>query len=69
MFWKLSHKTYKKRINIPSVTYELNDIIRNKILNYKDTVNSIFVDMKVLFDLDLDTCECEDSLVIHIMEI
>lgn len=51
------------------MTYELGDIIRNKILNYKDTVNSIFVDMKVLFDLDLDTCECEDSLVIHIMEI
>ena len=33
--------------NRPVVTYSLHKTIRNKILNYQDTVNSIFIDEEV----------------------
>ena len=36
-FRKSPIKLTKKRNNIPSVTHKLGDIIRNQILNYKDT--------------------------------
>ena len=48
--------------NIPVVTYELGQPIRNKILNYKETVNSILVDDEVSFSLNTDNCECQNSI-------
>ena len=47
--------------DIPVVTYRLAGTIRNKILNYKDTVNSIFVDDEVSFNLNTDPCCCGQS--------
>ena len=47
--------------NNPVVTYRLGGTIRNKILNYKDTVNSIYADEEVSFSLNTDTCDCEQS--------
>ena len=35
--------------------------IRNKLLTYKDTVNSIYVEDEILFALNPDSCECEHS--------
>ena len=35
---------YIYKNSIPIVTYNLDNIIRNNILNYKDAVNSIYVD-------------------------
>ena len=36
--------------NIPIVTYQLGNTVRNKLLNYKETVNSIFVNEEATFD-------------------
>ena len=47
--------------HIPVVTYKLGGTIRNKILNYKDTVESIYVDDEVSFTRDTTPCECESS--------
>ena len=47
--------------NIPVVTFKLGNTVRNKILNYKETVNSIFADEEVSFSLDTDPCECANS--------
>ena len=47
--------------SIPVVTYKLGGTIRNKILNYKETVNSISVDEEVSFCLNTDTCDCAES--------
>ena len=47
--------------NIPVVTYRLGGTIRNKILNYKDAVNSIYTDEEISFPLNTDPCECEQS--------
>ena len=47
--------------NIPMVTYKLRNTIRNKILNYKQTVNDIQVDDEVSFSLNTDTCMCNES--------
>ena len=33
----------------PVITYKLTNTIRNKISNYKDTVNSIYVEDKISF--------------------
>ena len=38
-------------------------MIRNKILNYKEAVNSIYVDEEVFFCLNTDQCDCADSSV------
>ena len=35
--------------NRPVITYKLNNRIRNKILNYKDTLNSIYVENEISF--------------------
>ena len=42
--------------NNPTVTYQLGKTIRNKILNYKETVSSINVDKNVPFCLNTDQC-------------
>ena len=47
--------------DIPMVTFKLNNTIRNKILNYKETVNSITVDEEVSFTLNSEPCDCENS--------
>ena len=45
---------------IPIVTYKLGGTIQNNILNYKDTVESIYVD-NVSFTRNATPCECETS--------
>ena len=47
--------------SIPIVTYKLGKTIRNNILNYKDAVNSIYVDEEVSLSLNTDLCDCEKS--------
>ena len=49
--------------NIPSCTMKLDIPIRNKILNYQETVASldIFVDEDVSFVRNLPSCECQNS--------
>ena len=47
--------------NIPMVTYKLNNTVRNKIFNYKQTVEDIRVDEEVSFTLNTDLCKCKDS--------
>ena len=47
--------------NIPMVTYKLGDTVRNKIFNYKQTVNDIYADDEVSFTLNTDSCICKDS--------
>ena len=44
----------------------MNNPIRNKILNHKDTVNSIPVEDEISFTLNTDPCECEHSPFIEI---
>ena len=41
------------------IAYQLRNTVRNKLSNYKETVNSIFMDEEVT--LNTETCECEDS--------
>ena len=45
----------------PVITFCLENTIRNKVVNYKDTVNSIIVDEEVSFSLDTDSCDCSQS--------
>ena len=47
--------------NIPVVTYTLCEPIRNKILNYQETVDSIYVDDEVSFSLNTQSCDCQNS--------
>ena len=47
--------------SIPIVTYKLGKTIRNNILNYKDAVNSIYVDEEVSLSLNTDLCDSEKS--------
>ena len=42
-------------------TYQLGKTVKNKLLNYKETVNSIFLDEKVAFSLKIATFESEHS--------
>ena len=42
-------------------TYKLTDTTRNKILNCKDTVNSIYVEDEISFNLNADLYEWEHS--------
>ena len=46
----------QNRNNIPMVTHQLHGTVRNKILNYKETTYSVFVDEEVSFRLDTDAC-------------
>ena len=54
--WELPRELENKE-NRPEVTYKLTNAIKNKILNYKDTVNSIYAEDEISFD----PCECEHS--------
>ena len=49
----------------PVITYKLTNTTRNKILNYKDTVNSIYVEDEISSTLITDPCQCEHSLFIY----
>lgn len=43
------------------ITYQLDDTNRNKILNYKETVNSICFDEDVSSSLDIHSFQCKYS--------
>ena len=45
----------------PSVVYSLGSTIRNKILNYKDTVQNINTNDSDTFGTDIHTCDCSSS--------
>ena len=47
--------------NRPVVTYKLTNTFRNKFLNYKETVNFIYVEDEISFNLNTDSCDCEHS--------
>ena len=47
--------------HIPVVTFKLCNTVRNKILNYKLTVDSIFTDDEVSFSTGTDRCDCQNS--------
>ena len=47
------------------INHKLTNTIRIKILNYKDTVNLKYVEDEIYFNLNIDSCECEDSPFIH----
>ena len=51
----------EKKDSIPTVTYKLGNTVINKILNYKDAINSIYVNERVSFNLNTDLCDCEKS--------
>ena len=45
----------------PSIVYSLGSTIRNKILNYKDTVQNIDTNDSDTFGTGLQTCNCSSS--------
>ena len=45
----------------PSIVYSLSNTIRNKILNYKETVNNIDTNDEETFGTGLNTCNCSTS--------
>ena len=47
--------------NIPVSVYRLTSIIRNRFLNYNETLQSILVDDKISFSYSVGTCDCERS--------
>lgn len=47
--------------NPPSIVYSLTSTIRNKIFNYKETVNTIDTDDLLTFGTNLPSCECSKS--------
>ena len=49
--------------NNPTFTYQLRKTIRSKIVNYKEAINSIYVDENVSFSLNTDQCGCVDSVI------
>ena len=58
--FQLSHES-KNNGNNSALTYQLNKTIRNKIVNYKEAVNYLYVDENVSFFLYTDQCDCADS--------
>ena len=44
----------QKKDSILTVTYKLDNTVKNKIINYKDVINSIYVGEKVSFTLNTD---------------
>ena len=44
----------QKKDSILTVTYKLDNTVKNKIINYKDVINSIYVGEKVSFSLNTD---------------
>ena len=59
----ITHLTGKIQLqeNIPVASYRHTTTIRNKILNYEETVQSIIVDDKISFSSSAGTCDCERS--------
>ena len=45
----------------PSIVYNLCSTIRNKLFNYKETVNNIDVNDQVTYGTGLSTCNCQNS--------
>ena len=45
--------------------YRLNNTIRNKIFNYKATVNEIDVNDKSTYGTGLATCQCQNSSFVN----
>jgi len=60
-FSLLPNSLQENEENRPMVSYRLGPTIRNKIFNYKDTVNSIRVDEEVSFSTDTERCTCANS--------
>ena len=52
-------KEPQNKENRPVITYKLTNTIRNKILNYKDIVSSIYAQDEISFTLNTDPCACE----------
>ena len=52
---------YFQNDDSPSVVYNLSSTIRNKILNYKETVNNIDINDHDRFGTGLQTCNCTSS--------
>lgn len=44
----------QKKDSILTVTYKLDNTVKNKIINYEDVINSIYVGEKVSFSLNTD---------------
>ena len=55
------HLKLQNKEDIPVVTYKVGSTVRNKILNYKDTVNSIFLEEDGPFTMNSSSCDCENS--------
>ena len=51
----------KSKDENPVIVYKLGSTIRNKILNYKETVESIFIDDEVSFINNAGECNCLES--------
>ena len=51
----------KCKDNNPVVVYKLGSTIRNKILNYKETVEEIFIEDEVSFTTNTGECQCSQS--------
>ena len=51
-----------KEDEVPSPVYNLSNTIRNKIFNYKDTVNSININDKLSYGTNINTCDCATSM-------
>ena len=60
VFFQLSHES-KNNGNNSALTYQLSKTIRNKIVNYKEAVNYLYVDEDVSFSLYTNQCDCADS--------
>ena len=50
---------------VPSIVYRLNSTIRNKIFNYKTTVNEIDVNDKSTYGTGLASCQCQNSSFVN----
>ena len=46
---------------LPSILYSLSPTIRNKLFNYKETVNNIDINDQITYGTQLPTCECFKS--------
>ena len=58
--FQLPDKFKNNEIN-PTVTYQIGKTVRNKTLNYKEAVNSIYGNEDVPFCLNTDKCDCAGS--------
>ena len=54
-------REFQNKENRSAIIYKFTNLIKNKILNYKNTVNLIYVEDKILFKLNTDRCICEHS--------